>query len=114
MDKLLWPSIPLLTSVHLQEEVARRARDALSACILASLTPLRRCVCVCIVGVYRSGDVGGWLACAVQAPSHSPASLQATKVLPGLSASRTSTMYADLPLHAATWPSTRFTSHCLH
>jgi hypothetical protein len=42
MDKLLWPSVPMLTSVHLQEEVARRARDALSGCILASLTPVRR------------------------------------------------------------------------
>lgn len=42
MDKLLWPSVPMLTSVHQQEEVARRARDALSGCIVASLTPLRR------------------------------------------------------------------------
>jgi hypothetical protein len=42
MDKLLWPSVPMLTSVHLQEEVARRGRDALLGCILASLTPLRR------------------------------------------------------------------------
>lgn len=42
MDKLLWPSVPMLTSVHHQEEVARRTRDALSGCILASLTPLRR------------------------------------------------------------------------
>lgn len=42
MDKLLWPSVPMLTSVHQQEEVARRARDALSGCIIASLTPLRR------------------------------------------------------------------------
>lgn len=42
MDKLLWPSVPMLTSVHQQEEVARRARDALSGCIISSLTPLRR------------------------------------------------------------------------
>lgn len=42
MDKLLWPSVPMLTSVHHQEEVARRTRGALSGCILASLTPLRR------------------------------------------------------------------------
>jgi hypothetical protein len=44
MDKLLWPSVPMLTSVHQQEEVARRARDALSGRIIASLAPLRRSV----------------------------------------------------------------------
>lgn len=49
MDKLLWPSVPMLTSVHRQEEVARRARDALSGCIIKSLTPLRRSVSACIL-----------------------------------------------------------------
>lgn len=42
LDKLLWPSVPVLTSVHLQEEVTRRGRDALSGCVVASLMPLRR------------------------------------------------------------------------
>lgn len=42
MDHLFWPNVPLLTSVHLQEEVTCKARDALSACINASLQPLRR------------------------------------------------------------------------
>eukprot|EP00878_Enallax_costatus_P016966 GHUV01017809.1.p1 GENE.GHUV01017809.1~~GHUV01017809.1.p1 ORF type:complete len:1283 (+),score=439.89 GHUV01017809.1:87-3935(+) len=41
MDQLFWPSALLLNSVHLQEEVTVRARDALSGCLLASLQPLR-------------------------------------------------------------------------
>lgn len=44
MDKLFWPTSPLLSAVHPQEEVAARARDALSGCLLAALQPLRRCV----------------------------------------------------------------------
>lgn len=42
MDRLFWPSTPLLNSVHLQEEHTVRARDALSGCLLASLQPLHR------------------------------------------------------------------------
>jgi hypothetical protein len=59
MDKLLWPSVPMLTSVHLQEEVARRGRDTLSGCILASLTPLRRYAQRWLLA---AGDLQSWAA----------------------------------------------------
>ncbi|KAF8071068.1 Dnah1 [Scenedesmus sp. PABB004] len=41
MDQLFWPSVPLLSAVHPQEEVAVRARHALSGCLLTALQPLR-------------------------------------------------------------------------
>jgi hypothetical protein len=44
LDQLFFPNVLLLTSVHPQEEVTRHARDALSACIMAALQPLRRWV----------------------------------------------------------------------
>jgi hypothetical protein len=54
MGQLFWPNVPLLTSVHLAEEVTCKARDALSACIMASLQPLCRCALVLSSGVASS------------------------------------------------------------
>jgi len=42
MDQLFWPSVPLLTAVHLQEEVTVQARGTMSACLAAALQPLHR------------------------------------------------------------------------
>lgn len=41
MEKLFWPTVPILSSVHLQEQVTITHRDGLSKCVAAALQPVK-------------------------------------------------------------------------
>jgi hypothetical protein len=102
MTKLFFPSTPLLSTVHPDEDVACRARDALSGALLAALQPMRRHVHDCQPPVVP-------LITPYQ-PHHKH--ILAVKHVRAYSATAAGN-FIEMP-RAAIWRSTRSTNHCWH